>query len=192
MTRTVFSFAHHPSYNCRRPASVCNTYYCSLLHQSRGLRLAWPSCQVAKREIIYGVIASRSYPSQGHGNRSLSLTSKYLTRDIVRSEPEHSSLLSLISRILSMIATSLRHVGVPCIRQTQIPRGVIGQGPDNVLSFCKPNRFWPHGRMICHGFVTAVLAFALPFQSYRVSLLGSRNGKGNFRKIASQCLRNKF
>ena len=49
----VFSFAHHPSYNCRRPASVCNIYYCSLLHQSRGLRLAWPSGQVAKQEIIY-------------------------------------------------------------------------------------------------------------------------------------------
>lgn len=48
------------------------------------------------------------------------------------------------------------------------------------------------GRMRCHGFVTAVLAFALPFQSYLVRLLGSHNGKGNFRKIASQCLRNKF
>jgi hypothetical protein len=138
------------------------------------------------------VIASRSHPSQGHGNRSLSLASKYLTRDIVRSEPEHSSLPSLISRILSLIATSLRHVGVPCIRHKQIPRGVIGQGPDNILSFYKPNRFWPHGRMICQGFVTVVLAFALPFQSYLVRRLGSYNGKGNFRKIASQCLRNKF
>ena len=35
-----------------------------------------------------------------------------------------------------------------CIRQKQIPRGVIGQGSDNVLSFCKPNRFWPYRRMI--------------------------------------------
>ena len=55
-TRTapaVFSVAHHTSYNCGRPASVCNTYYCSPLHQSRELRLACASGEVAKREIIY-------------------------------------------------------------------------------------------------------------------------------------------
>jgi hypothetical protein len=53
------------------------------------------------------VIASDHTRAKGHGNRSLSLLSKYLTRDIVPSEPKHSSLLSLISRIPSLIATSL-------------------------------------------------------------------------------------